>query len=196
MCCNDNTVYEVLGKTPTKQFTTVSLPCSLCVTTDNTIVAGTSDNSVIVYNTTGQVLYTTQASGSNLVVGPLSITVCTSTGDIPVCGIDRTLCGGKGKPCVSVFNSKLVLKYNFYGPPESQHRHVMTKRFYPQDVVYDSQGQLLIAEYKCIHLVSGEGQFLAVVYTDILQPIALTLIQDGLLRVVFDRTIKVIQYRV
>jgi len=49
----------------------------------------------------------------------------------------------------------------------------------------------------CIQLVSGEGQFLTVVYTDIVHSTALTLIQDGLLCVGFnDKTIKVIQYRV
>jgi len=50
----------------------------------------------------------------------------------------------------------------------------------------------------CIQLVSGEGQFLTVVYTDIvLQPWTMTLIQDGLLCVGFhNNTIQVIQYRV
>jgi len=39
----------------------------------------------------------------------------------------------------------------------------------------------------CIELVIGEGQFLTVVYTDILQPTAMTLIQNGLLCVGFGQ---------
>jgi len=196
LCCYDKTIYEVSSKTPTKRFTTNSNPWGLSLTPDNNVVVGTLHN-VTVYSTTGQVLHTTHYSGEHMVVSPHHVTVCTSTGDTAVCDRDLSKHGGTGKPNVSAYNSKLEIKYQYYGSPQSQ-GHTFTSEFYPYDAVYDSQGNLLIADnnIKCIQLVSGEGQFLTVVHTDQLKPRALTLLQDGLLFVGYnDKKIKVIQYR-
>jgi len=192
-CCWDQTIYEVSSKTPSQRFTADSHLLRLCVTLDNTLVVLTVDYIVIVYNTTGKVLHTTHGTGNSLATTPCNVTVNNSTGDIAVCDSDWSDYGGRDKPHVTVFTNKLNIKHRYCGL-----RKAMKFRFNPWDAVYDSKGQLPIADFDnmCIQLVSGEGQFLTVLYTDSVHPRSLTLIQDGLLCVGFDcKTIKVIQYK-
>jgi len=97
------------------------------LTPDNNVVVNTPNN-VTVYSTTGQMLHTIHNSREHLVVTPHHFTVCTSTGDIALCDRDWSEHRGKDQPHVSVYNSKLEIMYQYYGPLQSQ-GHTFTSKF-------------------------------------------------------------------
>jgi len=169
------------------------------MTTENNAVVGYY-GSVKIYNTAGSELFATPSHGDLIVAFPYQIAVCQNNGEIAVCDLDESAYGGKNKPHVTVFDAEFKLKYQYFGHHESQHSLDYTPDFNPYDVVFDADGRLLVAAdsflNRGIELLSDEGRFLTVIYTDRQTPKAFTLLQDGKMFVGFqDKTMKLIEYR-
>ncbi|XP_033760838.1 uncharacterized protein LOC117342728 [Pecten maximus] len=165
-CCYGNTICEEsTPSTPVSRFTTEDVPFSLCVTREGRVVVGTWDYrkvyKVWVYTVDGQVLHTAIVEG---VV--LSITQCGVTGNIAVV-VDCKR--------IIVYNSTLQLLVHYQGEgSQAQGEGIQVQvsvtpdKFGPGTVVYDSKGNIVIADQirKTIELISGAGKYIKTLHTN------------------------------
>ncbi|XP_033730563.1 uncharacterized protein LOC117319974 [Pecten maximus] len=156
-CCGvDKTIREVSTPyTTVTRFTTEDVPLSLCVTREGRVVVGTEgrQGKVGVYTVDGQVLHTAIEKG---LVRPIS--QCGVTGNIAVVVNYKR---------IIVYNSTLQPLVNYQG--EGIKRGLFTPhRFGPLTVVYDSKGNIVIADQTrdTIELISGAGKYITTLHTN------------------------------
>ncbi|XP_033729488.1 uncharacterized protein LOC117318635 [Pecten maximus] len=165
-CCWDKTICEVsTSHKPVTRFTTEDDPLSLCVTREGRVVVGSwgigQGHKVLVYTVDGQVLHTAIGNGE-----VWSITQCGVTGNIAVV-VDRKR--------ISVYNSTLQSLVNYQGEGiQAQVKGIQVRgsvtldEFSPYTVVYDSKGNIVIADgtRDTIELISGAGEYIKTLHTN------------------------------
>ncbi|XP_033730611.1 uncharacterized protein LOC117320024 [Pecten maximus] len=158
-CYSDNTICEVsTSHKPVTRFTTEDGPVSLCVTREGRVVVGTVGDrqgyKVGVYTVDGQVLHTAIVEGD-----VWSISQCGVTGNIAVV-VDYKR--------IIVYNSTLQLLVHYQGEGIHVRGSITPGRFGPLTVVYDSKGNIVIADMtrKTIELISGAGKYIKTLHTN------------------------------
>ncbi|XP_021353986.1 E3 ubiquitin-protein ligase TRIM71-like [Mizuhopecten yessoensis] len=184
----------------TRRFKTKDKPRCLCITRDGYILVGTKHR-ITEYTPEGKpgIATKTYLFKKPKVRSPQSISQCPINDNVAVVDRDDADDGGKDKPTVIVLDRQLQQLYR-YG--ESQHYSgSMSLAFRPWDVTYDSLGLLVIADLanKGLHLLSGDGQYLRLLYTDLACPLAVLVDTEGVLWAVFglsntDQKVKRLQY--
>ncbi|XP_033753227.1 uncharacterized protein LOC117336722 [Pecten maximus] len=176
-CCGDErTIYNVSASfKAVRRFTTEAEPVALCVTMEGRVVVGTwgiQGYKVVMYTANGRVLHTAivERSGMGYV---LSITQCGVTGNIAVVG--SKFIGGDGsdpdnfRRHIIVYNPTLQPLVHYRGEGlQTQgeglqaREGIIPEKFDPCRVVYDSKGNIVIADgtRNTIELISGAGQFI------------------------------------
>ncbi|XP_033751156.1 uncharacterized protein LOC117335329 [Pecten maximus] len=155
------------SSTPVCMFTTEDRPANLCVTREGRVVVGTRGihDKVVMYTADGQMLHTAIVEGSW--TGAVeSITQCGVTGNIAV-----------------VVDYKRIIVYNPTLQPLVHYRGegiqaqgegiqsgepVTPDKFGPRTVVYDSKGNIIIADgtRNTIELISGAGKYIKTLHTN------------------------------
>ncbi|XP_060083506.1 uncharacterized protein LOC132562760 [Ylistrum balloti] len=158
------------------RFMVKSVLWSLCITREDMVVVGTSGE-IVMFTTDGRRV----ADGQDRVcrqeaVIPVRLSYCTQTGDVIVADVDGIGCddymAGKkpGKqPRVIVMNKHLKLKFKCQNidAMESQTSESRQSKFYPTDVCFDGDGDILVAELvtKSVVLIDGnKGHSLRTIY--------------------------------
>ncbi|XP_021364438.1 uncharacterized protein LOC110457466 [Mizuhopecten yessoensis] len=174
-----------------RKFNTRDKPMCLCVTKDGHVLVGTK-HGIIKYTREGKKsLMTTSPSTEPLMRSPMMISECPVSENVAVLDGDWSI-----EKHIIVLNKHLQEVYR-YGPhqhgsrPESQ-------TFYPTCVTYDRLGQLVVTDFNnnCLHLLSGDGQYLGLLYTDIYRPNGVCVDKQGVLWVVHgsNRKVKRLKY--
>ncbi|XP_021364453.1 uncharacterized protein LOC110457481 [Mizuhopecten yessoensis] len=187
----DNSVMELKpGTLPTSdklvhKFNTKDKPKCLCITKDYHILVGMK-HGIIKYNQGGiPSLMTTSHSKKPLVCSPLTISECPVNENVAVLDGDLSIDGGENKTRIIVINNHLQEVYRC-GPHQHGNR-TGSLSFHPRDVTYDRYGQMVVADYdnNCLHLLSGDGQYLGHLHTDKNSPLAVFVDKQGVLWVGF-----------
>ncbi|XP_033756782.1 uncharacterized protein LOC117339348 [Pecten maximus] len=160
-CYDDRTICEVSPpSSPVTRFTTEDVPRSLCVTREDQVVVGAGglqEFKVVMYTEDGLVLHTdmVEVSGRGYV---RSITQCSVTGNIAV----------MSSKLIIVFNQTLQPLVHYRGEGIQVQKSVSQDEFYPHRVVYDSRGNIVIADWarKTIELISGTGKYIKTLHTN------------------------------
>ncbi|XP_069123044.1 uncharacterized protein [Argopecten irradians] len=182
-CCREGKIVcEVsTSSTPVTRFTTEYRPYSLCVTREGRVVVGTGSREqgykVVMYTTDGRMLHTAilKSSGIGFVQ---SITQCGVTGNIAVIS-SNYISGDYANPHnyirhVIVYNQTLqdLVIYRGEDIPQTRwsylRRFITPDKFDPDRVVYDSRGNLVIADRSTntIELISGSGKYIETLHTN------------------------------
>lgn len=148
--------------TPVVRFSTDVPPYGLCCTQDGCILVGMSKK-ITKFNTKGKVV-TSEVPwfGRPLVCTPHRITECSVTRNIAVVDRDSPSDGGEDKACVVVMDNNFHALCQYMGNvPNSQQQttKIRSGLFDPYDVIYDTVGNIVIADWNngCLHLLSGSG---------------------------------------
>ncbi|XP_021356997.1 uncharacterized protein LOC110452671 [Mizuhopecten yessoensis] len=175
-CCRDErTIYEVsTSSTPVTRFTTEGYPCSLCVTREGLVVVGTSGTQgykVVMYTADGQVLHTSTVEGSGT-GSVLSISQCGVTGNIAIVS-SKLISGDSSDPNnyrrhITVYNPTLQSLVHYQGEGIQAREAITPDKFDPVTVVYDSKGNIVIADWTrgTIELISGAGKYIKTLHTN------------------------------
>ncbi|XP_033730624.1 uncharacterized protein LOC117320002 [Pecten maximus] len=166
--------------TPATRFTIEDYPYSLCVTREGRVVVGTGGEQgykVMIYTVDGQVLHThiVEGSGTGYV---LSISQCSVTGNIAV--VSGKHISGEYTPDnyrrhISVYNPTLRPLVHYRGEGIEARgegmqvqKSVTPDKFGPITVVYDSKGNIVIADRtrNTIELISGAGKYIKTLHTN------------------------------
>ncbi|XP_021353996.1 uncharacterized protein LOC110450688 [Mizuhopecten yessoensis] len=190
ICCDyDKNITELIHASGVLNhvFSTKDEPRCLCVRKDEHILVGTK-HKITEYTLGGEPVITTKTSffRKPIVCSPQRISQCPINYNVAVVDRDQKGDGGKDKPVVIVLDRQLKQLYR-YG--ESQHNSGTDLwSFDPYDVTYDSLGHLVIADYtnKHLHLLSGDGQYLRLLHTDIDSPRAVCVDTEGVLWAVLE----------
>ncbi|XP_060078632.1 tripartite motif-containing protein 2-like [Ylistrum balloti] len=163
-CCKgERTVNEIsTSSTPVRRFSTENYPHRLCVTREGRVVVGTGGRQgykVLICTAEGQVLHTVTVDRSGL-GGVDSITQCPVTGNIAIVNNYRSH--------VIVYNSTLQPLVHYRGEGIQAREAVTPDKFGPITVVYDSKGNIVIADTKrkTTELISGEGKYIKTLHTN------------------------------
>ncbi|XP_021348143.1 uncharacterized protein LOC110447053 [Mizuhopecten yessoensis] len=195
----DNSVMELTSGKLTRRFETKNEPRCLCVTRDERILVGTKHR-ITEYTPRGNPGIGTKTSlfKKPIVRSPQSISQCPINDNVAVVDTDQKGDGGKDKDAVIVLDRQLQQLYRYR---ESQHYRRSMSLTLPRAVTYDSHGHLVVAEFanRCLHLLSGDGQYLRVLHTDIERPRTVCVDTEGVLWAVFgrvfsDHNVKRLQY--
>ncbi|XP_021364479.1 E3 ubiquitin-protein ligase TRIM71-like [Mizuhopecten yessoensis] len=185
-CSQENkSVMELQSGALVRKFNTKEKPKCLCVTKDGHVLVGTK-HGITKYTPGGMSsLMTTSQSNKPLVCSPRTISTCPVSENVAVIDGDLSIDGGGDEPFVIVIDKHLreVCRYG-------RHEHgsiTGSLPFYPWDVAYDRRGQLVVADNNndCLHLLSGDGQYLGLLYTEINRPQVVCLDRQGILWVAF-----------
>ncbi|XP_033755820.1 uncharacterized protein LOC117338569 [Pecten maximus] len=182
-CCRDErSICEVYTpSTPVTRFTIEDYPACLCVTREGRVVVGTGGRQgykMMIYTVDGQVLHTTivERSGTG---GVLSISQCSVTGNIAVVSY-KHISGDDNDPDnyrrhIIVYNPTLQPLVHYRGEGiEARGKGIQVQKsvtpdkFGPITVVYDSKGNIVIADRtrKTIELISGAGKYIKTLHTN------------------------------
>lgn len=141
----------------------------ICVTADNHIIIG-MPKYITKYTRKGQIVLTTKVTKTATpLVCSHKITECLFTNNVAVidaCDIDD---GGDGNAHVVVMNSDFQELFIYGGDFPSRYRElpqVGDVSFNPLGIVYDSKGNIVIADYDKIFLLSPDGKVLSILHTD------------------------------
>ncbi|XP_021354089.1 E3 ubiquitin-protein ligase TRIM71-like [Mizuhopecten yessoensis] len=196
---SDKSVLELTSGKLTRRFKTKDKPRCLCITRDEHILVGTK-HKITEYTPEGNpgIGTKTYLLKKPMVCSPQSISQCPINDNVAVVDSDLTDDGGQDNPAVIVLDRKLKEIYRY---KESQHYSGSTSLLFPYDVTYDSLGFLVIADFanRGIHLLSGDGQYLRQLYTDIDLPFVVCVDTEGVLWAVFglsntNQKVKRLQY--
>ncbi|XP_021350193.1 uncharacterized protein LOC110448337 [Mizuhopecten yessoensis] len=198
----DHSIMECTEETPSIRFQTDYRPYSVCVTLDEQVIVG-MEKRVTKYSTNGKILLSTSASSSlsclplfcrparfkgSCVCTPHRISECHMTRNFAVVDLDWSDDGGNDRPYVLVMNKNFQELFRYHGnTPRDVTVRGETNSFYPCDARYDSDGCLVIGDTdnRCIHLLTGHGQYLRLIHTDRVFPRALGLNEHNVLWSVF-----------
>lgn len=185
-------------KTPRVRFHSTDLPLSLCITRDNKVMVGTH-KTVTVYTPEGEVVQrtTTDRTKRQMVTFPRHISQCPMSGNIAVADGDDPEWGGDDKPHVMVMDSNLLLQFRYRGEKNSSAGKKKGPFFDPYDMCFDASGNLIVADRnnRTLLLVNKEGRYLSTLFEDKARPVAISLQNENVLWVGFDRgKVKVFRY--
>ncbi|XP_069124774.1 E3 ubiquitin-protein ligase TRIM71-like [Argopecten irradians] len=186
-------------KTPRVRFHSTDLPLSLCITRDNKVMVGTH-KTVTVYTPEGEVVQrtTTDRTKRQMVTFPRHIAQCPVSGNIAVADGDDPEWGGDDKPHVMVMDSNLLLQFRYRGnKSDSAGKKKSGPFFDPYDMCFDAGGNLIIADRnnRALLLINREGRYISTLHEDKARPVALSLQNENILWVGFDRgKVKVFRY--
>ncbi|XP_021348198.1 uncharacterized protein LOC110447080 [Mizuhopecten yessoensis] len=174
-CLDERTIYEVsTSSTPVTRFTTEGYPVSLCVTREGRVLVGTwgrQGYKVVMHTADGQVLHTATVEGSG--EGAVqSITQCGVTGNIAI--VSSKLISRDGserdnyRRHIIVYNPTLQPLVHYGGEGIPAREAVTPDKFDPLTVVYDSKGNIVIADWTrgTIELISGAGKYIKTLHTN------------------------------
>ncbi|XP_060066904.1 uncharacterized protein LOC132547166 [Ylistrum balloti] len=173
-CWEERIIYEVFTSSPVSRFTTDANPHSLCVTREGRVVVGTRSKQgykVVMYTADGQVLHTAtvESSGAGAVT---FITQCPVTDNIAV--VNSKLISGDGNGVINyrrhiiVYNATFEPLVHYRGEGIQAREAVTPDKFVPFRIVYDSKGNIVIADWerKTIELISGDGKYIKTLHTE------------------------------
>ncbi|XP_069130930.1 uncharacterized protein [Argopecten irradians] len=175
------------------QFHTEQNPWCLCVTRDGRVVVGFVD-SIASYSMEGKKIKEVfkDKSGKKIVSQPQRITECPVSHNLAVLDKGWNLLT-KDKPYIVILNRTLHLLYRYNGTMVAPGtKATASPSFQPRDVIYDTDGQLLIANKskKSIDVINEKGEHLRTLLTDEWKPVSLGLQQDNTLWAVFRSSSK------
>ncbi|XP_033725185.1 uncharacterized protein LOC117315149 [Pecten maximus] len=157
VCDSKNNIMELESGRLTHRFRTEEESKCICVTASNHIIVGMPKH-ICKFTTQGLITTMSTGSGQPLVCTPHRITECPVTHNIAVIDLTPEGKGGNKNKHVIVMDSDF--KDLFV---------CSDKQFYPQDVAYDSVGNLIIGDHNNCRVVlfSGSGEFIGIIHTDI-----------------------------
>ncbi|XP_021379542.1 uncharacterized protein LOC110467009 [Mizuhopecten yessoensis] len=174
-CLDERTIYEVsTSSTPVTRFTTEGYPVSLCVTREGRVLVGTwgrQGYKGVMYTADGNVLHTSTLEGSG--EGAVqSITQCGVTGNIAI--VSSKLISGdysdhnNYRHHIIVYNGTLQSLVHYRGEGIQAREAITPDMLDPVTVVYDSKGNIVIADYRrnTIELISGAGKYIKTLHTN------------------------------
>ncbi|XP_021378306.1 tripartite motif-containing protein 2-like [Mizuhopecten yessoensis] len=172
VCDRQNNITELVSGRLVQRFRTKEEPQFICITASNHIIVGMTKH-ISRFTTKGTLVRSSLAEGTGnpLVCRPYRISECPVTHNVAVADLDSTGNGGEGKPHVVVMNTDFKELFVYDG--EVPHTYQQTSQsegepFIPYSVVYDTVGNLVIADCNNnrILLISGRGEFLRLLHTD------------------------------
>ncbi|XP_021364451.1 E3 ubiquitin-protein ligase TRIM71-like [Mizuhopecten yessoensis] len=183
--CLFGSVVELTSGTLVRRFNTKSVPTCLCVTKDDHVLV-VANHEIIKYTQGGMPSpMTASQSKKPLMRSPRMISECPVSQNVAVLDGDWPGDGGENKPLIIVMDKHIQELYRY-----GQHQHTSRARsqtFDPRDVAYDRFGQLVVADFinDCLHLLSGDGQYLGLLHTEINRPQYVCIDKQGVLWVAF-----------
>ncbi|XP_069106217.1 E3 ubiquitin-protein ligase TRIM71-like [Argopecten irradians] len=178
--CGKCNILELESGRLQTRFSTNDEPLSICITASEHVIIGT-DNKISKFTTSGELVQTTVETEGRFVTCPLRMSECPVTHNIAVVN--------DGCDVVITDNDLQKLVVYTVDIPDEQ--------FYPDDVVYDSTGNLVIGDrYKNrLVLISGRGQFIRIIHKDDHYTWAVGIDRHGVLWSVFGlNKVKLLQY--
>ncbi|XP_021355176.1 uncharacterized protein LOC110451466 [Mizuhopecten yessoensis] len=164
-CCDDRTIYEIQEPaTPVPQFKTDDKPSCLGITNSGVIVG--TENSLSLHTVTGSVLHTITKAEQSDFLPPFKISSCSVTGNIAVVHIidneESEEFPYNSTMHIGVYDRTLNHLFDYRGEGIQGQEPVTPETFGPWSVLYDSFGNLIIADVKghTIELLTGTGQYL------------------------------------
>ncbi|XP_069107938.1 tripartite motif-containing protein 2-like [Argopecten irradians] len=171
-CDQQNNILELVSGQLIQQFTTKTRLFSICITAKNHVIVGMS-GIVSKYTTQGQMVITTMASGIGkpFMCTAYRITECPITNNVAVIGHSDERDGGDGNSHVVVMDTYFQQLFVYRGDIPStckQSPQTGGRPFNPYDIVYDSQGSIIVGNYynKNVVLLSKDGKGLGILHTD------------------------------
>ncbi|XP_033755175.1 uncharacterized protein LOC117338086 [Pecten maximus] len=180
-CWDERSISEVSSLfTPVTRFTIEDYPARLCVTREGRVVVGTEgiqEYKVMIYTVDGQVLHTHIVEGSGTGVVQ-SISQCSVTGNIAVVSskhISGDYTPDNYRRHIIVYNPTLQPLVHYRGEGIEARvegmqvqKSVTPDKFDPITVVYDSKGNIVIADETrdTIELISGAGKYIKTLHTN------------------------------
>ncbi|XP_060073167.1 uncharacterized protein LOC132552978 [Ylistrum balloti] len=203
VCDRQNNIMELVSGRLTNKFRTKERPQCICVTASNHIIVG-MEKHICKFTTQGQMVLTTMTVGTGkpLVYTPCRMSECPVTHNVTVIDFSSKSEGGDGNRRVVVMDTDFQEVFVYRGDIPSTYKQTpQTGRvtFDPWDVVYDSVWNLIIGEsYNCsVLLLSGDGEFLRIIYTDREWTRAVGIDREDVLWVGFwGYNVKLLQYSV
>ncbi|XP_069102082.1 tripartite motif-containing protein 2-like [Argopecten irradians] len=166
VCDNEQNILELESGQLTKRFSTKEQPRSICVTKTNHIIACMS-NHITKYTTQGQIVLTTTMTGTVERMYQ-KITECPITHNVAVSCCNKYVGGDTNRVVVMDTNFQELFVYR--GEISSTYKQTPPtggRPFTPWDIVYDSQGNIIIANRdNMLLLLTGEGKLLRILHTD------------------------------
>ncbi|XP_069102083.1 uncharacterized protein [Argopecten irradians] len=204
-CDEERTILELVSGQFTEMFTTKDAPECLCVSATDHIIVGSSKH-VSRYNKQGQTVNTMVATvtGKPIVCTPWKITECPITNNVAVIDNSDESDGGDGNKLVCVMDVDFQELFVYRGDVPSVSIHTQPVEgtvFDPRDIVYDRQGNIIIADWiSCsIVLLDGVGESLKILHMDKNLPWAVGIGTQSVLWSVFGTysrgyNVKLLQY--
>ncbi|XP_033744328.1 uncharacterized protein LOC117330215 [Pecten maximus] len=200
VCDTKHNILELVSGQLTHRFRTKENPMCLFVTASNHVIVGMVKH-ISKFTTQFQMVLTTKAVGTGkpLVCTPHRITECPVTQNFAVIDFSNRDDGGDGNKHVVVMDTNFKELFVYRGDIPSTYKTSQTggEPFNPRSVVYDSMGNLIIGDCNNhrVLLLSGGGEFLKIIYTDIYWTWAVGVDREDVLWVVFcGGNVKLLQY--
>ncbi|XP_069107019.1 uncharacterized protein [Argopecten irradians] len=186
--CGKCNILELESGRLQTRFSTNAEPLSICITASEHVIIG-MDNKISKFTTSGELVQTTVETEGRFGTCPWRMYECPVTHNIAV--VNRW-------SDVVIMDNDLQKLFVYTGDiPDVYTPTTGDRSFYPDDVVYDSMGNLVIGDrYKNrFLLISGRGQFISIIHTDDHWSDALGIDIKGVLWSVFGHgNIKLLQY--
>ncbi|XP_033728793.1 uncharacterized protein LOC117317933 [Pecten maximus] len=183
----ENSITELECGALTCRFKTTDIPKCICLKKDGHVLIGMKKK-IVEYNLGGEMVLTvtTTQHGKPLACTPWRMSQCPVSEKVAVVDLDRVADDGQDLPHIIVMNKNLHLIHR-YGRPQHDGRYG-SGPFDPCDVAYDTQGQLVVADRtnRCIHLLSGAGNYLRRLHNDIGAAWFVSVDRNGVLWAVFS----------
>ncbi|XP_033749060.1 uncharacterized protein LOC117333745 [Pecten maximus] len=200
-CNTENNVLELESGKLVNRFNTERKPCSICITASNDVIVGW-DYHVTKFTTGGKKLVTTDSTGDGkpLLGRPHRMAECPVTQNIAVVNLYNIFGLDEGEDCVVVMDTDLNGLFSYHGEVPCTYQQTSQsedKPFDPWGVVYDSVGNLIIGDSNNnrVLLISGRGEFLRIIHTDIFCISAVGIAKEDVLWTVTGYSnVKLLQY--
>ncbi|XP_033725703.1 tripartite motif-containing protein 2-like [Pecten maximus] len=185
----------------THRFRTKKLPKCICVAACSDVIVGMVKH-ISKFTTRGQMMLSTMTAGTGkpLVCTPHRITECPVTHNVAVIDFNDRDDGGDGNKHVVVMDKDFKELFVYRGDILTTYKQTPKtggKPFYPQSVVYDSVGNLIIgdSDNNRVLLLSGGGEFLRIIHTAREGTWAVSVDKEGVIWAVFSGVkVKLLQY--
>ncbi|XP_069102330.1 uncharacterized protein [Argopecten irradians] len=170
-CDSDNNILELVSGQLIQRFRTKEVPECICVTSSDHVLVGMSRH-ISKYTLQGQVVLTTEATRTEkpLVYTPRKITECPVTNNVAVIDDRSEDHGGDGNRRVIAMDTNFQELFVYRGEIPSSYKQTLRtvdNPFYPRSIVYDSQGNIIIADRNTpmLLLLSGRSEVLRILHT-------------------------------
>ncbi|XP_069103224.1 uncharacterized protein [Argopecten irradians] len=194
-CDTRNNILELKSGKLTQQFQTKKKAECICVAAYNDILIGMSKH-ICRYTVTGHMILITKTTDKRkpLVCSPCRIAECPITNNIAVIDHSYKHDGGDGKRHVVILDSHFRELVVYRGDSPTAN---VGGEFYPNDIVYDTQGNIIIADRNSGEtlLLSGNGVPLRTLNTGGVTAVGVG--RPGILWTVIDSyNVELLQYNV